>query len=56
MNEEKLCAEVEVQSGAKPYWFKLDEKGELAGGVANFCNLRYCRYYYILGRNYRLSY
>ena len=35
-NIDKLCAEVEVQSGAKPYWFKLDEKGELAGGVAKF--------------------
>ena len=35
-NIDKLCVEVEVQSGAKPYWFKLDEKGELAGGVAKF--------------------
>jgi len=35
-NVDKLCADVEVQSGAKPYWFKLDEKGELAGGVAKF--------------------
>ena len=35
-NIDKLCAEVEVQSGSKPYWFKLDEKGELAGGVAKF--------------------
>jgi len=33
---DKLCADVEVQAGAKPYWFKLDEKGELAGGVAKF--------------------
>ncbi|MBQ2959979.1 MAG: aspartate--tRNA ligase [Oscillospiraceae bacterium] len=35
-NIDKLCADVEVQAGAKPYWFKLDEKGELAGGVAKF--------------------
>ena len=33
---DKLCADVEVQSGRKPYWFKLDENGELAGGVAKF--------------------
>ncbi len=33
---DKLCADTEVQAGAKPYWFKLDEKGELAGGVAKF--------------------
>jgi aspartyl-tRNA synthetase len=33
---DKLCAEVETQSGQKPYWVKLDEKGELAGGVAKF--------------------
>ena len=35
-NIDKLCADVEVQSGSKPYWVKLDEKGELAGGVAKF--------------------
>ena len=33
---DKLCADVEVKAGAKPFWFKLDEKGELAGGVAKF--------------------
>ncbi len=35
-NIDKLCADVEVQAGVKPYWFKMDEKGELAGGVAKF--------------------
>ena len=35
-NIDKICADVEVQSGNKAYWFKLDEKGELAGGVAKF--------------------
>ena len=35
-NIDKLCADVEVQAGFKPYWFKLDENGELAGGVAKF--------------------
>ena len=33
---DKLCTEVEVQAGVKPYWFKVDENGELAGGVAKF--------------------
>ena len=33
---DKLCADVEVQAGFKPYWFKLDENGELAGGIAKF--------------------
>ena len=31
-NIDKLCTEVEVQAGTKPYWFKVDENGELAGG------------------------
>ena len=35
-NIDKLCADVEVQAGRKPYWFKVDENGELAGGVAKF--------------------
>ena len=33
---DKLCVDVEVQAGRKPYWFKVDENGELAGGVAKF--------------------
>ena len=33
---EKLCADVEVQAGSKPYWFRLDETGVFAGGVAKF--------------------
>ena len=39
-NIDKLCADVEVQAGAKPYWFKLDENGEIAGGVAKFVSDR----------------
>ena len=35
---DKLCAEVEVQSGQKPYWFKMDDKGAIAGGIAKFIN------------------
>ena len=35
-NIDKLCADVEVQSGFKPYWFRLDENGELVGGISKF--------------------
>ncbi len=31
-----LCAEVEVQSGEKAYWFRYDENGEIVGGIAKF--------------------
>ena len=33
---DKLCADVEVQSGNKAYWFRYDEKGEIVGGIAKF--------------------
>ncbi|MDR1131883.1 MAG: aspartate--tRNA ligase [Oscillospiraceae bacterium] len=33
---DKLCADVEVQAGSKPYWFRLDEQGEVVGGIAKF--------------------
>ncbi len=33
---DKLCADVEVISGSKPYWFRLDDKGEIVGGIAKF--------------------
>ena len=33
---EKLLTDCEVQSGSKGYWFKMDESGELAGGIAKF--------------------
>ena len=33
---EQLLTDCEVQSGSKGYWFKVDEKGELAGGIAKF--------------------
>ena len=36
---DKLCADAEVQSGAKPYWTKL-ENGVFVGGVAKFLNDR----------------
>ena len=33
---DKLCADVEVQAGQKPYWFKVDEQGSFAGGISKF--------------------
>lgn len=33
---DKICADVEIQSGRKAYWFKLDENGELVGGISKF--------------------
>ncbi len=33
---EKLLTDCEVQSGSKGYWFKVDEKGEIAGGIGKF--------------------
>ena len=33
---DKVCADVEIQSGNKAYWFKVDEQGEIAGGIAKF--------------------
>ena len=33
---DKLCADVEVQAGSKPYWFKVDEQGNFSGGIAKF--------------------
>ena len=37
---DKLCADVEVQSGAKPYWTKV-ENGAFVGGVAKFLSGRF---------------
>ncbi len=33
---DKTLADVEVQAGSKPYWFRMDENGELVGGIAKF--------------------
>ena len=33
---DQLCADVEVQAGNKAYWFRLDDKGELTGGISKF--------------------
>ena len=31
-----ICAEVEVTTANKAFWFKLDENGELVGGISKF--------------------
>ncbi len=33
---DKTLGEVEVQAGSKPYWFRMDENGELVGGISKF--------------------
>ncbi|MCI9122154.1 MAG: aspartate--tRNA ligase [Oscillibacter sp.] len=33
---DKLCADTEVQSGNKAYWFRYDEAKEITGGIAKF--------------------
>ena len=33
---DETLADVEVISGGKPYWFRLDENGEIVGGIAKF--------------------
>lgn len=33
---DKTLADVETQSGNKAYWFRLDENGELVGGISKF--------------------
>ena len=33
---DKTLADVEVVSGGKPYWFRLDENGEMVGGISKF--------------------
>ncbi|MBR1877030.1 MAG: aspartate--tRNA ligase [Lachnospiraceae bacterium] len=37
---DKLCADVEVVSGAKPYWFKIGDNNEIAGGISKFLQER----------------
>ncbi|GHU62254.1 aspartate--tRNA ligase [Clostridia bacterium] len=33
---DQLCSAVQVQSNQKAYWFKVDDGGELTGGIAKF--------------------
>ena len=37
---DKVCADVEVQTGNKMYWFRLDDGGELVGGISKFLTER----------------
>ena len=37
---DKLCAEAEVQSGTKAYWFKVDKDGAFVGGISKFLQER----------------
>lgn len=37
---DKMCADVEVQTGNKAFWFKVDENGNFSGGIAKFLNDR----------------
>ncbi len=33
---DKMCADVETESGSKAYWFKVDENGNYVGGISKF--------------------
>ena len=33
---DKTMADCEIQSGSKGYWFRVDEKGEIVGGISKF--------------------
>lgn len=33
---DKLCADAEMLSGGKAYWFRVDESGALVGGISKF--------------------
>ena len=35
-----ICAEVEVQTAHKAFWFRLDENGEFVGGISKFLQER----------------
>ncbi len=37
---DKLCAEAEVQSGSKTYWFRVDANGDFVGGISKFLQER----------------
>ena len=37
---DKICAEVEVQTANKAFWFKVDESGEFVGGISKFLSER----------------
>lgn len=48
---DKIMADCEMISGQKGYWFKLDENGELVGGIAKFLQERKAEVIAKLGLN-----
>ena len=46
---DKICADTEVQTGNKAYWFRLDENGELVGGISKFVTERKAQVVQALG-------
>ena len=36
MQIDAICSDVEVATANKAYWFKVDENGEITGGIAKF--------------------
>ena len=37
---DQLCSDVEIQSGNRVYWFRLDENGQFVGGISKFLTER----------------
>ncbi len=37
---DKHCADIEIETGNKVYWFKVDENGDLIGGISKFLKER----------------
>ena len=37
---DKMCADVEVETGNKAYWFRVDESGNYVGGISKFLTER----------------
>jgi aspartyl-tRNA synthetase len=37
---DKMCADVEVETGNKAYWFRVDEAGNYVGGISKFLTER----------------
>ncbi|MFH5955229.1 GAD domain-containing protein, partial [Clostridium perfringens] len=33
---DKHCESIEIETGNKVYWFKVDENGEFVGGISKF--------------------
>ena len=33
---DKMCADVEVETANKAFWFRMDENGDFVGGISKF--------------------